>query len=128
MFNQLKGCRVIEGFLMISLIERYNETNYDNLTFPKLTEITEFFILYRVQGLKTLANLFPNLRIIRGNSLIADFSFIIYEMMHLQVSVVVWLFLCVFCVFFFFFNVIIFQLPGNRSKITNSNCTWLSSY
>lgn len=89
MFNELKGCRVIEGFLMLTLIEKYNETDYDNLTFPELTEITEFFILYRVNGLKTLANLFPNLRIIRGNSLIADYSFIIYEMMHLQVSLVV---------------------------------------
>lgn len=89
MFNQLKGCRVIEGFLMLTLIEKYNETDYDNLTFPELTEITEFFILYRVSGLKTLANLFPNLRIIRGNSLITDYSFIIYEMYHLQVSLVV---------------------------------------
>lgn len=86
MLNELRECRIIEGFLMLTLIEKYNDTDYDNLTFPELTEITEFFILYRVNGLKTLANLFPNLRIIRGNSLIADYAFIIYEMMHLQVS------------------------------------------
>lgn len=83
-FNELNGCRVIEGFLMINLIDRSKEHDYDNLTFPALTEITEFFLLYRVTGLKTLAKLFPNLRIIRGNSLISDFSFIIFQMMDLQ--------------------------------------------
>lgn len=84
-FNELKNCRVIEGFLMITLIDKYNETDYDNLTFPELTEVTEFLLLYRVNGLKSLGKLFPNLRIIRGNTLIHDFSFIIFEMMHLQV-------------------------------------------
>ncbi|XP_055327050.1 insulin-like receptor [Sitodiplosis mosellana] len=83
-FNQLNGCRVIEGFVMITLIDRYNETDYDNLEFPLLTEITEFLLVYRVNGLKSLGKLFPNLRTIRGNVLIHDFSFVIFEMMHLE--------------------------------------------
>lgn len=70
---------------MITLIDKYNETDYDNLTYPLLTEVTEFFLLFRVNGLRSLAKLFPNLRIIRGNTLINDFSFVIFEMMHLQV-------------------------------------------
>lgn len=83
-FKQLKDCRIIEGFLMISLVDKYNETDYDGLEFPLLTEITGFLLLYRVNGLKSLLHLFPNLRIIRGNDLINDYSLIIYEMMHMQ--------------------------------------------
>ncbi|KAJ6635921.1 Insulin-like receptor, partial [Pseudolycoriella hygida] len=82
--NILKGCRVIEGFLMITLIDRYNETDYDNLTFPELVEITDFLILYRVQGLKSLGHLFPNLQVIRGNHLVNNYALIIYEMLQLQ--------------------------------------------
>ncbi len=84
--NSLKDCRVIEGFVMISLIDRFNETDYDNLTFPELVEITDFLLLYRVQGLKTLAHLFPNLRVIRGNQLVNNYALVIYEMLQLQVS------------------------------------------
>ncbi|XP_037039438.1 insulin-like receptor isoform X2 [Bradysia coprophila] len=82
--NSLKNCRVIEGFLMISLIDRYNETDYDNITFPNLVEITDYLLLYRVQGLKTLMHLFPNLRVIRGNNLVGNYALIIYEMLQLQ--------------------------------------------
>lgn len=85
-FNELRNCRVIEGFLVITLIDKYNETDYDGLEFPELTEVTDFVLLYRVNGLKSLGKLFPNLRIIRGNNLIHDFAFVIFEMMHLQVS------------------------------------------
>lgn len=85
-FNELNGCRVIEGFLMITLIDKYNEADYDGLEFPLLTEITEFFLVYRVNGLKSLGKLFPNLRIIRGNTLVHSYSFVIFEMMDLQVN------------------------------------------
>lgn len=84
--NKLKGCRVIEGYLMITLIDRPNETDYDGMVFPDLTEITDFVLLYRVNGLKSLSKLFPNLRIIRGNNLIQDYSFVVFEMMHLKVN------------------------------------------
>lgn len=84
--NELRGCRVIEGFLMITLIDKYNETDYDGMVFPELTEITDFVLLYRVNGLKSVGKLFPNLRIIRGNNLVHDFSFVVFEMMHLQVN------------------------------------------
>lgn len=77
---------MIEGFLMISLVDKYNESHYENLQFPLLTEITDFLLVYRVNGLKTLMKLFPNLRLIRGNTLIKDYALIIYEMMHLSVS------------------------------------------
>lgn len=71
---------------MITLIDKYNETDYDGMEFPELTEVTDFVLLYRVNGLKSVGRLFPNLRIIRGNNLVHDFSFVIFEMMHLQVN------------------------------------------
>lgn len=71
---------------MITLIDRYNDTDYDNLTFPDLVEITDFLMLYRVQGLKTLSHLFPNLRVIRGNSLVNNYALVVYEMLSLTVD------------------------------------------
>lgn len=82
----LKGCRVIEGFLIISLMDEQNDTNFTKYEFPELVEIVDFFLLYRVNGLPSLSKLFPNLRVIRGNALVWDYSFIVFEMQHLQVN------------------------------------------
>lgn len=71
---------------MISLIEDVNEANYSGLTFPNLVEITDFLLMYRVEGLTTLVHLFPNLRVIRGSSLVNNYALIIYELPQLQVS------------------------------------------
>ena len=73
---------------MITLVDKYNETDYENCEFPLLTEITDFMLLYRVNGVRSLMKLFPNLRIIRGNTLIKDYALVIYELMHLQVQLV----------------------------------------
>lgn len=83
-FKVLKDCRVIEGFLQIVLIENNTETDFENVSFPELREITGYFLLYRVDGLKSLNKLFPNLEVIRGDILLTDYSFMIYEMMNLQ--------------------------------------------
>ncbi|XP_036146603.1 insulin-like receptor [Monomorium pharaonis] len=83
-FSKLKGCRIVEGFVQISLIDRAEPSDYANFSFPELVEITDFLLLYRVNGLKTLANLFPNLAVIRGNSLIMNYALMAFEMMHLQ--------------------------------------------
>lgn len=84
-FSQLRGCRVIEGFLQIVLIDKAEEWEYANLTFPELREITGYFLLYRVNGLRSLSKLFPNLTVIRGNELFFDYALVVFEMMHLQV-------------------------------------------
>lgn len=83
--NRLKGCRVIEGFLQILLIDGHNESSYQNLTFPDLREITGYLLLYRVTGIKTLATLFPNLAVIRGHKTFNDYSLVIYDMKHMEV-------------------------------------------
>lgn len=85
-FSQLNNCRVIEGFLQIVLMDWTNESDFANLTFPKLREITGYLLLYRVNGLTTLATLFPNLSVIRGHDLFMNYALVVYEMLHLQVT------------------------------------------
>lgn len=80
----LEDCRVIEGFLQVVLMENHTEADFENLTFPNLREITGYLLFYRVDGLKSLTKLFPNLAVIRGDILLTDYSFMIYEMKHLQ--------------------------------------------
>ncbi|XP_034183962.1 insulin receptor [Osmia lignaria lignaria] len=83
-FGIMKDCHVIEGFLQIVLIENNSEKDFQNITFPNLREITGYLLLYRVNGLKSLTNLFPNLEVIRGNILLTDYAFMLYEMQNLQ--------------------------------------------
>lgn len=82
----MKNCRVIEGFLMITLMDKSTEDDFQGLTFPKLTEITDFLIVYRVGGLKSIGQLFPNLAVIRGNNLFRDYALVVYMVPNLEVS------------------------------------------
>lgn len=83
---KLAGCQVIEGFLQILLMDRFTEADFQNWTFPDLVEVTEYVLLYRVNGLVTLRHLFPNLSVIRGeNEGFHNYGLIIYEMLNMQV-------------------------------------------
>lgn len=84
LFERLRGCRVVEGFVHILLFDNFNETHFEKLSFPELTEITDYLLLYRVNGLRTLGQLFPNLAVIRGQSLFFTYALVIYEMLSLQ--------------------------------------------
>ncbi|XP_011864735.1 PREDICTED: insulin-like receptor isoform X2 [Vollenhovia emeryi] len=83
-FSKLEGCRVVEGFIQILLIDRAEQSAYANLSFPDLVEITGYLILYRVNGLRAVGHLFPNLTVIRGHSLFINYALVAFEMMHLQ--------------------------------------------
>ncbi|XP_052100450.1 insulin-like peptide receptor isoform X1 [Mytilus californianus] len=83
-FDKLENCTVIEGSLSILLIEGAKEEQYRQLSFPNLVEITDYLLLYRVYGLKTLSNIFPNLSVIRGQRLFFNFAFVAFEMMDLE--------------------------------------------
>ncbi|KAH0546693.1 hypothetical protein KQX54_013740 [Cotesia glomerata] len=83
-FSRLKGCRVVEGFVQILLIDHADDSAYANLTFPDLIEITGYLLLYRVNGLRSIGQLFPNLTVIRGHSLFINYALVAFEMMHLQ--------------------------------------------
>jgi hypothetical protein len=87
-FSELEGCRVVEGFLHIVLMENLDfATDLNNRSFPALREITGYLLFYRVFGLRSIGQLFPNLAVIRGQQLLFDFSFVVYELMQLQVRV-----------------------------------------
>lgn len=83
-FIRIKDCVIIEGFLQIVLTDRTSESSFQNVTLPKLREITGYLLLYRVNGLKSLTNLFPNLEVIRGQDLLTDYALMVYEMPNLQ--------------------------------------------
>lgn len=83
-FRQLEGCTVIKGFLLISLISEKNmPSNMTQYRFPDLREITEFFMMYHVDGLVGM-QMFPNLVVIRGRRLIHSYAFAVTEMAALE--------------------------------------------
>ncbi|XP_069505328.1 insulin receptor [Ambystoma mexicanum] len=83
-FNLLENCTVIEGHLQILLLFSTKSEDFQNLRFPKLTMITNYLLLFRVYGLESLKNLFPNLTVIRGTHLFFNYALVIYEMVHLK--------------------------------------------
>lgn len=85
--SKLRGCRVIEGFLQILLMDGFEEKDFMAWRFPELVEVTEYILLYRVNGLTTLRNLFPNLAVIRGEGDgFFGYALVVYEMLQMQVS------------------------------------------
>ncbi|XP_069673154.1 insulin-like receptor isoform X2 [Periplaneta americana] len=83
-FKRLQGCRVVEGFVQIVLIDHATEHSFANLSFPELREITHYLLLYRVNGLRSLGKLFPNLAVIRGETLFLNYALVVFEMINLQ--------------------------------------------
>ncbi|XP_076235899.1 insulin-like receptor-like [Calliopsis andreniformis] len=83
-FASLRGCRMVEGFVQILLIDNAEPSDFDNITFPELKEITGYLMLYRVRGLRSIGRLFPNLTVIRGNSLFINYALVTFEMLNLQ--------------------------------------------
>ncbi|XP_054726733.1 insulin-like receptor [Anastrepha obliqua] len=81
--SQLSNCTVIEGFLLITLINQHNTEEFPP-AFPLLTEVTEFIIIYRVHYLRSLSQIFPNLSIIRGTTLFEGYALIVYYNPHLE--------------------------------------------
>uniref|UniRef100_A0A8C2E8R9 Tyrosine-protein kinase receptor n=1 Tax=Cyprinus carpio TaxID=7962 RepID=A0A8C2E8R9_CYPCA len=86
-FKRLENCTVVEGYLQILLIGSKNNNNQEvfrTLSFPKLTMITDYLLLFRVSGLDSLSTLFPNLAVIRGRNLFYNNALVIYELTSLK--------------------------------------------
>lgn len=81
---RLRGCAVVEGFVQIVLIDGADEASWEGVSFPELREVTDYLLLYRADGLRSLAALFPNLAVIRGNNLFFNYALVAFEMMHLH--------------------------------------------
>ncbi|XP_056115157.1 insulin-like growth factor 1b receptor [Rhinichthys klamathensis goyatoka] len=86
-FKRLENCTVVEGYLQILLIGGKNNNNQEffrTLSFPKLTMITDYLLLFRVSGLDSLSTLFPNLAVIRGRNLFYNYALVIFELTSLK--------------------------------------------
>lgn len=82
--HQLTDCVVILGNLHILLLEQTHKEDFRNITFPKLREVTGFVVFYRVNGLESIGQLFPNLAVIRGKQVLYNYALIIYDMPDLK--------------------------------------------
>ncbi|XDV28920.1 hypothetical protein PO909_032113, partial [Leuciscus waleckii] len=87
-FKKLDNCTVVEGYLQILLIgdknNNLNQEHFRSLSFPKLTMVTDYLLLFRVSGLDSLSMLFPNLNVIRGRNLFYNYALVIFEMTSLK--------------------------------------------
>ncbi|XP_014893171.1 insulin receptor-like [Poecilia latipinna] len=82
--RSLENCTIIEGHLKILLMFGAKSADFQGLSFPKLRVVTDYVLLFRVYGLETLSDLFPNLTVIRGNNLFFNYALVIYEMLQLK--------------------------------------------
>uniref|UniRef100_A0A0X3NPX8 receptor protein-tyrosine kinase n=1 Tax=Schistocephalus solidus TaxID=70667 RepID=A0A0X3NPX8_SCHSO len=70
--TRIQSCTVIEGNLLI-LMTKLPVT----ASVPNLREITGYLVIYDLTGLESLSTLFPNLTVIRGQSLIYNYALVI---------------------------------------------------
>ncbi|KAJ8408233.1 hypothetical protein AAFF_G00256470 [Aldrovandia affinis] len=80
----LENCTVIEGHLKILLMFKTRPEDFRGLSFPRLTVVTDYLLLFRVYGLESLRDLFPNLTVIRGNNLFFNYALVLFEMLQLK--------------------------------------------
>ncbi|RVE46841.1 hypothetical protein evm_008486 [Chilo suppressalis] len=80
----LKDCVVILGNLKVLLLEQAHKDDFRNISFPKLKEVSGFVLFYRVNGLESIGQLFPNLAVIGGRHVLYNFALIIYDMPDLK--------------------------------------------
>lgn len=78
---KLQNCTVVEGSVQIMLFA--DDSPWEGVSFPKLTEITGHLFVYRAGNLRSLGPVFPNLSVIRGNTLFGNYALVVYEMQHL---------------------------------------------
>ncbi|XP_004436298.1 PREDICTED: insulin receptor-related protein [Ceratotherium simum simum] len=82
--RRLENCSMVEGHLQILLMFTATGEDFRGLSFPRLTQITDYLLLFRVYGLESLRDLFPNLAVIRGARLFLGYALVIFEMPHLR--------------------------------------------
>ncbi|XP_028165165.1 insulin receptor-like [Ostrinia furnacalis] len=82
--RMLKDCMVILGNLKIVIMEQAHKDDFVNISFPKLREVTGYVAFYRVNGLESIGQLFPNLTRIRGEQLFYNYALIIFDIPDLK--------------------------------------------
>ena len=66
------------------MIEDESPNTLDSITFPHLTEITDYLLIYRILNVTTLENWFPNLQYIKGRTLFDGNALIIQDVPQLR--------------------------------------------
>jgi len=79
----LRGCKVIEGSLQMSLLTANTTDVYRDFSFPDLREITGYLLLFSSSKIITLKHFFPNLAVIRGQELIETNSLVIHQVSNI---------------------------------------------
>jgi hypothetical protein len=77
-----ENCTVVEGHVQVTYITTNTNASPEQIAkirFPKLREVTDFLVVYRVDTVKTLRYLFPNLAVIRGRNLFSNYALVVYE-------------------------------------------------
>lgn len=82
--GKLRNCTEIAGFLRIVLMEKAEESDFANYVFPELTHITGYLMFFDVVKLTSIAQLFPNLRVVRGKELFQNSVIIIHNVPDLK--------------------------------------------
>lgn len=82
--GKLRNCTEIAGYLRIVLMEKSEESDFANYVFPELTHITGYLLLFDVVKLTSIAQLFPNLRVIRGRELFLSAVLVVHHMPDLK--------------------------------------------
>uniref|UniRef100_A0A1A9ZL44 Fibronectin type-III domain-containing protein n=1 Tax=Glossina pallidipes TaxID=7398 RepID=A0A1A9ZL44_GLOPL len=83
-FNRMQNCTIVVG--NVSIAEFYfTKDMLKTLTAANVKEITDYLLVYRVNGLDSLERLFPKLETIRGADLLFDrYALVLYENRDLQ--------------------------------------------
>ncbi|KRX85799.1 Insulin receptor, partial [Trichinella pseudospiralis] len=79
-------CTVVEGDVRLTLMTSQNLTDDDFrlVIMPNVREITGSILVFQVLGLRSLGSLFPNLRLIRGNSLVHNYALVLFQNPNLR--------------------------------------------
>lgn len=82
--QQIRNCTIIAGHVKLALME-FSPESLDSLKPLAVEEITEYLLIYRVNGLDSLERIFPKLMIIRGIRLVYDqYALVLHENRHLE--------------------------------------------
>ncbi|XP_055851145.1 insulin-like receptor [Episyrphus balteatus] len=75
--DQLRKCVKVKGYVLLS---NFRITKPIHINATKLEEISDYLLVYRVEGLRSLQEIFPKLVIIRGHNLLFDrYALVLYE-------------------------------------------------
>ncbi|XP_052126745.1 insulin-like growth factor 1 receptor isoform X1 [Frankliniella occidentalis] len=79
--RRLEGCVVVEGNLSMVLMDNMQPADFAPYSFPDLREVTGYVLFFKVSGLQSLGQLFPNLTLIRGTQLVVNqYSLVAFQM------------------------------------------------